>query len=43
VNIYSREFEKGYVYVNPTATNVASVDLPQASRQITHDNLFSCD
>jgi len=41
VNIYSREFEKGYVYVNPTATNVASMTLPQASRQITHDNLSS--
>jgi Rne/Rng family ribonuclease len=39
VNIYSREFEKGYVYVNPTANNVASVTLPQASRQLTHGNL----
>jgi len=41
VNVYSREFEKGYVYVNPTATNVASVPLPQASQQLTHDNLLS--
>ena len=41
VNIYSREFEKGYVLVNPTATNVASVTLPQASWQLTHDNLLS--
>jgi len=41
VNIYSREFEKGYVYVNPTATNVASVTLTQASQQLTHDNLLS--
>ncbi|PYR28968.1 MAG: hypothetical protein DMF98_01315 [Acidobacteria bacterium] len=40
VNIYSREFEKGYVYVNPTG-NVASVALPQAGRQLTHDNLLS--
>src|SRR2546423_2406941 len=40
VNIYSREFEKGYVYVNPTG-NVASVTLPQASRPLTHDNLLS--
>jgi hypothetical protein len=40
VNIYSREFEKGYVYVNPTG-NVASVPLPQASQQLTHDNLLS--
>jgi hypothetical protein len=41
VNIYSRAFEKGYVYVNPTPVNVASVTLPQASRQLTHDNLLS--
>ena len=41
VNVYSREFQKGYVYVNPTATNVASVPLPQASQQLTHDNLLS--
>jgi len=41
VNVYSREFEKGYVYVNPSATNVASITLPQASQQLTHDNLFS--
>jgi chitodextrinase len=40
VNIYSREFEKGYVYVNPTPANVASVTLPQASQQLTHDNLL---
>src|SRR6267154_1834351 len=41
VNIYSREFEKGYVYVNPTPNNVALVNLPQASQQLTHDNLLS--
>ena len=41
VNIYWREFAKGYVYVNPTASNVASVTLPQASQLLTHDNLLS--
>src|SRR6267378_6371545 len=41
VNVYWREFEKGYVYVNPTATDVGSVTLPQASWQLTHDNLLS--
>jgi putative glycosyl hydrolase-like family 15 (GHL15) protein/Big-like domain-containing protein len=48
VNVYWREFEKGYVYVNPTPNNVASVTLPQACqatpnpcRQVTHDNLLS--
>jgi hypothetical protein len=40
-NIYWREFERGYVYVNPTPHDVASVTLPQASRQLTHDNLNS--
>ena len=40
-NIYSREFEKGYVYVNPTSNDVSSITLPQASRQLTHDNLLS--
>ncbi|MEO8164501.1 MAG: putative glycoside hydrolase [Betaproteobacteria bacterium] len=41
VNIYAREFEKGFVYVNPTSNDVASVTLPQALQQITHDNLLS--
>src|SRR6266853_977624 len=39
-NIYSREFENGYVYVNPTA-NIAPLPLPRASLQLTHDNLLS--
>src|SRR5712671_3315228 len=41
VNIYSREFEKGYVFVNPTGNVASSVALPQAGRQLTHDNLLS--
>jgi len=41
VNIYSREFDKGYIYVNPTPNNVALLTLPQASRLLTHDNLLS--
>lgn len=41
VNVYWREFEKGYVAVNPTANNVASFAFPQAVQQITHDNLLS--
>ncbi len=48
VNVYWREFEKGYVYVNPTPNDVASVTLPPACqaipnpcRQRTHDNLPS--
>ncbi len=48
VNVYWREFEKGYVYVNPALSDVASVTLPPACqaipnpcRQRTHDNLLS--
>jgi hypothetical protein len=40
-NVYWREFEKGYVYVNPTPQDVASVPLLQPGRQLTHDNLNS--
>ena len=39
--VYWREFEKGYVYVNPSAFNATSVSLPQASKRLTHDNLLS--
>src|SRR6266853_489611 len=41
VNVYWREFEKGYVYVNPTATDVGSVTLPQPLQQLTCANLLS--
>ena len=41
VNIYSREFERGYVYVNATPNDVSSVSLPQASRLLTRDTLNS--
>jgi hypothetical protein len=40
-NVYWREFEKGYVYVNPTPQDVASVPLLQPGRQLTHDNVNS--
>ena len=39
VNVYWREFEKGYVYVNPTATDVAAVAPPQPVRQLTRELL----
>ena len=39
VNVYWREFEKGYVYVNPTASDVASIAPPQAVRQLTRQTL----
>jgi chitodextrinase len=39
VNIYWREFERGYVYVNPTATAVGTLTLPQAGRLLTHANM----
>ena len=40
-NIYWREFEYGYVYVNPTPNNVASISLPEPCKQITHTNFKS--
>ena len=38
-NIYWREFEKGYVYVNPTKNSVNSITLPELCKQRTHNNL----
>ena len=38
-NIYWREFQKGYVYVNPTLNDVTSITLPEICKQRTHDNL----
>ena len=40
-NVYWREFANGYVYVNPTNADVASVPLLQPVRQLTHDNINS--
>lgn len=37
-NIYWREFERGYVYVNPGLNDVQSISLPQPGRQLKHDN-----
>ena len=39
VNIYWREFEKGYVYVNPTIKNSYSIVVPELCKQRTHENL----
>jgi len=38
-NIYWREFERGYVMVNPTATDVASIALARPCRVLSHGNL----
>lgn len=38
-NVYWREFERGYVLVNPTPEDVATIALPQPCRQLSHDNL----
>ncbi len=40
VDLYWREFQKGYVVVNPTTTTVASWTLPEPVQQLTHDNLL---
>ncbi|MCK5242813.1 hypothetical protein KAR34_10205 [bacterium] len=37
-NIYYREFERGYVYVNPTRNNVSTISLPETCKQLTHNN-----
>lgn len=42
-NIYWREFERGYVLVNPTASDVASITLPQPCRALSHENLSPTD
>jgi hypothetical protein len=39
-NIYWREFEKGYVFVNPTDANVHSIALPEPCKLRTHNNLY---
>ncbi|MGH8737615.1 MAG: putative glycoside hydrolase, partial [Burkholderiales bacterium] len=41
VNVYWREFQKGYVFVNPTPNDVPALTLPQPGQQLTHDNLLS--
>jgi len=35
-NIYWRQFEKGYVYVNPTTGDVAGIPLPEPCKQLSH-------
>ena len=35
-NIYWREFTEGYVYVNPSTGNVASIPLPGPCKQLSH-------
>ena len=40
-NIYWREFESGYVYVNPTQNDVNGVILPRLGKVITHGNLLN--
>jgi len=39
-NIYWRRFQRGYVYVNPTTNDVASVALPRKCRQLTHEKIL---
>jgi hypothetical protein len=38
-NVYRREFDKGYVYVNPTDQDVAGVELGSLCRRVTPANL----
>ncbi len=36
--IYYREFEKGYVYVNPQSSDATSFNLPEPCKILTYDN-----
>ncbi len=39
-NVYFREFENGYVYVNPTEdVDATGVALPEACKQLTHETI----
>ena len=38
-NIYWREFERGYVYVNPTRYSVSAISLPKKCKQLAHGNI----
>ncbi len=38
-NIYWRQFERGYVYVNPTNNDVSSIPLPAACKQLAHETI----
>ena len=40
-NIYWREFEKGYVYVNPSLKDSPNINLPVPCVQLTHENIDS--
>ena len=40
-NIYMREFERGYVYVNPTNNDVTSIRLKEPCKQLNHDNFHN--
>ena len=37
-DIYWREFQNGYVYVNPNVNDVPSITLPESCKQLTHSN-----
>lgn len=40
-NIYWRQHQNGYVYVNPTGNNVSSITLRQAGKQLNHTSYTS--
>jgi len=41
VNVYRREFEYGYVYVNPIANGANNIVIAQPVKQLSHDNLLA--
>ena len=38
-NIYWREFEKGFVFVNPTKSDVSSIELPEPCKLLNYNNI----
>ena len=42
-NVYLREFDKGYVFVNPTERDAIGISIPTPSRQLSHDNFRNID
>ncbi len=37
-HVYSREFARGYVFVNPTERDARGIPLPGPSKELNHDN-----
>jgi len=41
VNVYWREYQSGYVYVNLSDRDLSGINLPGPCRRVTHDNVLN--